>query len=474
MGVQLNLLIHGNPKGWSGWYNEHELDRTELDFLKGYYTTGDKSLSSPCFIIETRSDRGSTPPHSTSSVVTYYHLLITEGVSETNGRASGYVRLTLRIREAFIPDFLLVYQLLDRIFQTQVVSRLVEKKKGGGYQFLVNQLHSLQEDFLRWEKDLARLYESSVFGTKPYPQAPQLRGTEQRYALADLLEASLQSPIQGYLIQGNRLIFTLSTSSQRTQQATRGLQEQIRQKEAAYNTLKQANEQKIEEISRKHREQIDQDTKAHQDKVNQLQRSLEQKQAQLSQADERLSRIQAILSGVPSTGGSISQKSSSSTVSPSEPSTASSDQHRHEVLGGSRQRYLLIILVGLVVLLLLIQGYVTYSMLDLTEQLPHKTQVIPTKGDPTKYIPIQSSHEVEVAPDAAEAVVEPGTARAETKEEKPQEHIQGVVSTQTPHTTRTNESHTKPSPTTPTTKKSLSQSNDKDKPNNKKEPTKKK
>ena len=477
MGVQLNLLIHGNPKGWCGWYNEHELDRTELDFLKGFYTPGDKGMFSPCFIIETRTGRSGIPSDPSRQIITYYHLLITEGVSEIDGRASGYVGLTLRIKEAFIPDFLLVYQLLERLFQKQIIGRLVTRKEDGGYRFLVPQLRELEEDFLKWEKTLADRHASSAFDTKPYPQALTSIGTkQQRYALADLLEGALLGSIQDYLIQGYRLIFPLLIPSQRTQQATKALQEQIVQKDAAYESLKQADEQKIEDMSRKHKEQIDKETKVHQDEVARLKHQLQQSDSKLQSVCDQLSQIQQILGGQPSMGGIASQKSSPPASRPLQPSIdVNADQHHHSAeADSSRQSRLLIILVGLVVLLLLIQGYIAYSMVGFVEQPTHATQIIPTKGDPTKSIPVQSSHEIEVAPDVAEAVVEPGIARAETKEEKPQEHIQGIVSPQTPHTTRTNESHIKPSPTAPTTKKSLSQPKDKDKPNDKKEPIKKK
>ena len=221
MGAQLNLFIHGNPSGLDYWYNRKELGELspeEAGYIKGFYTSN-KGDSAPRFVIETKTE-------GSGEIISYYHYLVLGEVYEASGRPSGYIGLTLRIGKAFAPDLLQIYLLLQRLFEEKIVGTLVERKGDQGYQFCVGKLTDLEGVFLQWEADFAREYQY-VLRTRQLPRVASTKTpVEASFALADLLEGSMQGGFQEQLAQGFRLIFSSVPPSRRVLSACKKLKEE--------------------------------------------------------------------------------------------------------------------------------------------------------------------------------------------------------------------------------------------------------
>lgn len=221
MGAQLNLFIHGNPSGLDYWYNRKELGELspeEAGYIKGFYTSN-KGDSAPRFVIETKTE-------GSGEIISYYHYLVLGEVYEASGRPSGYIGLTLRIGKAFAPDLLQIYLLLQRLFEEKIVGTLVERKGDQGYQFCVGKLTDLEGVFLQWEADFAREYQY-VLRTRQLPRVASTKTpVEASFALADLLEGSMQGGFQEQLAQGCRLIFSSVPPSRRVLSACKKLKEE--------------------------------------------------------------------------------------------------------------------------------------------------------------------------------------------------------------------------------------------------------
>lgn len=254
MGAQLNLFIHGNPSGLDCWYNRKELGELspeEAGYIKSFYTSN-KGDSAPRFVVETKTE-------GSGGIISYYHYLVLGGIYEESGRPSGYIGLTLRIGKAFAPDLLQIYLLLQRLFEEKTVGRLVERKGDQGYQFCVGKLTDLEDVFLQWETDFAKKCQC-VLRTIQLPRVASTKtSVEASFALADLLEGSMQGGFQEQLAQGCRLIFSLVTSSRRELSACKKLQEENRKIQEDVNgmTCKNANLSSEMEKLKREKEELD-------------------------------------------------------------------------------------------------------------------------------------------------------------------------------------------------------------------------
>ena len=201
MAVQLNLLIHGNAQGASLWCNKDELSdlsQEERSYFHSFYHSSGENNSTTRFVIDWRTD------DKTGKMISYYHYVIQGNVSEAEGRASGYVGLTLRISEAFTPCLLQTYDILRRLFEEKVVGTLVDKTKANGYQFRVAKLEELDDTFRQWEKDLAEEY-SSASSLQKSERVPEKQGKEMYFSLDDLWKIQGSSD---QLTPGDRLVFS--------------------------------------------------------------------------------------------------------------------------------------------------------------------------------------------------------------------------------------------------------------------------
>lgn len=213
--AQINLLVHGNPTGFDAWYNSQELKGTETEFLRSLYS-GTKSAE-PTFLVKLRQEG--------ASYVTYYHYLITQGVQEASGRASGYIGLSLRIGGAISFDLQQIYALLDGLFRQQAVGTLVDKTNNG-YRFQVGELSQLGKTFLEWESKIAQLFSFTCSMSSPQ-LAPAQEAKTSPFALADLTEQSFIQHWEKYLLAGNSLRFSVDSPSQRAKKTEEELRTQV-------------------------------------------------------------------------------------------------------------------------------------------------------------------------------------------------------------------------------------------------------
>lgn len=347
MGAQLNLFIHGNPSGLDYWYNRKELGELspgEAGYIKGFYTSN-KGDSAPRFVIETKTE-------GSGEIISYYHYLVLGEVYEASGRPSGYIGLTLRIGKAFAPDLLQIYLLLQRLFEEKIVGTLVERKGDQGYQFCVGKLTDLEGVFLQWEADFAREYQY-VLRTRQLPRVASTKTpVEASFALADLLEGSMQGGFQEQLAQGCRLIFSLVTSSRRELSACKKLQEENRKIQEDVNGMTCKNANLLSEMEKL------------KEKTAELQETLGKKTRELGNQSLVLAKIRDLLSVKPQSfiqsDGRQRDASSDCSMSPL--------GHTHEGAGreSTFPRFTVAILLGLLALLFVSQIYMVFQVRSLS------------------------------------------------------------------------------------------------------------
>lgn len=349
--AQLNLLIHGNPCGWDCWYRKEELGslfQAELGDLKNFYSS-DRSDLQPRFVVDTRLDPA-------GSVIFCCHYLIMGGVAEADGRSSGYVGLTLRIAGEVASDLLLVYKLLKRLFEEKAIGILVDKKEEQGYQFRLARLADLEAYFKQWEEGLADYYNGLLRATRAFQRVatPKTHG-EQSFALADLLDDSLETAFWDQLSQGGRLIFSSSFPSQETKRYAKKLE---------------GENKKLKEDNKKLDERMADKSKTHSREIEQLMQKNEELQAQLQQKtkelDDRNTRINKACDAL-GTSLSSGHRGRDGGGNPENTVPSSSDsQHRHPRESEERetllQRFFVPVLLGLLTLLILSQAYLVYCL----------------------------------------------------------------------------------------------------------------
>lgn len=357
--AQLNLLIHGNPSGWDCWYRKEELgnlSQAELGDLKNFYSS-DRSDLQPRFVVDARLDPA-------GSVIFYCHYLIMGGIVEADGRSSGYVGLTLRIAGEVASDLLQVYNLLTQLFKEKAIGILVDKNGEQGYQFRVARLADLGAYFKQWEEGLAGYYNGLLRATRAFQRVatPKTHG-EQSFALADLLDESLQISFWNQLSQGGRLVFSSSFPSQQTKLYAKKLEEEIK---------------KLKEDNRKLNEQMADKSKTLSGKIEQLKQEKEELQAQLQQKDAelevqntRINKVCDALGTSPTSGyrgrdrGGNPESTAPSTTDPQYRRPQESEE-RETLL----QRFFVPVLLGLLTLLILSQAYLVYCLHTLSAKEP--------------------------------------------------------------------------------------------------------
>lgn len=352
MGAQLNLFIHGNPSGLDYWYNRKELGELspgEAGYIRSFYTSN-KSDSAPRFVVETKTE-------GSGEIISYYHYLVLGEVYEASGRPSGYIGLTLRIGKAFAPDLLQIYLLLQRLFEEKIVGTLVERKGDQGYQFCVGKLTDLEGVFLQWEADFAREYQY-VLRTRQLPRVASTKTpVEASFALADLLEGSMQGGFQEQLAQGCRLIFSLVTSSRRELSACKKLQEENRKIQEDVNGMTCKNANLLSEMEKLKREKEELDI------------SLEKKATELEGCRHVFEDISHLLKKLSPQSSQAFNPGKGHQVRTTSDDSMSPLGHTHEGAGReSTPRFTVAILLGLLALLFVSQIYMIFQVRSLPKE----------------------------------------------------------------------------------------------------------
>ena len=389
--AQLNLLIHGNPSGWDCWYRKEELgnlSQAELGDLKNFYSS-DRSDLQPRFVVDARLDPA-------GSVIFYCHYLIMGGVAEADGRSSGYVGLTLRIAGEAASDLLLVYNLLERLFEEKASRILVDKKGEQGYQFRVARLADLEAYFKQWEEELAGYYSGLLRATRAFQRVttPKTHG-EQSFALADLLDYTLRTAFWDQLSQGGRLVFCSSTPSQQTKLYAKKLEEDNRKLKEQMTDKSKTLSGKIEQLKQENEE---------------LRAQLQQKTAELEVQNTRINKARDALGTSPTSGcrgrdrGGNPEYTAPSTADPQHHQPRESEE-RETLL----QRFFVPVLLGLLTLLILSQAYLVYSLHTLSAKEPSEYVRQPDASPleqgafrsevPATYMDLQRQTEVSVSSD---------------------------------------------------------------------------
>ena len=337
--AQLNLLIHGNAQGASLWCNKAELpnlSQAERSYFNTFYTSSGENKSTVSFVIDWRTDEV------TGKIISYYHYVIQGNVSEAEGRASGYVGLTLRISEAFTPCLLQTYDILRRLFEEKAVGKLVDKTEANGYKFRVAKLEELDATFRQWEEDLAKEY-GSALSFQEGERVPEKQGKEMYYSLDDLWKIQASSD---QLTIGDRLVFSSTKLSLQSTAQVKKLKEEI-------NNLRDENNNLNEEMAKQRTV-----AKNKHDQLEQQNRTLSDKQARLnSLVQQMVSTMGGVSSSAPHPHGATSP------LAPHNPSIGMYGEGgyaRKDAVSGLNLQVILLAL--LLALLLASQVYVIWNL----------------------------------------------------------------------------------------------------------------
>lgn len=340
--AQLNLLIHGNAQGASLWCNKRELpelSQAERSYLSSFYNSSGENKSTVSFVIDWRTDEV------TKKLISYYHYVIQGNVSEAEGRASGYVGLTLRISESFTPCLLQTYDLLRRLFEEKVVGTLVDKTKANGYQFRVAKLEELDDTFRQWEEDLAKGYSSVLSCPSSCDLAPEKQGEMQYFSLDDLWKIQVSPDL---IISGRGLLFSSTKLSLQSTSQVKKLKEEI-------NNLKDENNNLNEEMA-KQRTVAKSDQEKLEQEVKKLKDELSKKNIKLGNQSDILAQIQNLL------GDPKKVQPTHPVQSPYIPPLQSERGHKEDDGRATLlERLFLPVLMGVLFLILLSQAYLIYK-----------------------------------------------------------------------------------------------------------------
>lgn len=390
MGAQLNLFIHGNPSGLDYWYNRKELGELspeEAGYIRSFYTSN-KSDSAPRFVVETKTE-------GSGEIISYYHYLVLGGVYEASGRPSGYIGLTLRIGKAFAPDLFQIYWLLRRLFEEKAVGTLVERKGDQGYQFCVGKLIDLEDVFLQWEDDFAKKCQYVLRTTQLLRVASTKTPGESSFALADLLEGSMQGGFQEQLAQGCRLTFSSVTSSRRELSTSKKLQEENRKLQEDVNRMTSENANLLSEMEKLKREKEELDIS-----LKKKTTELEDRRRILEDISHLLGKQRTQSSPVLNPGKGHQARTTLDDSVPQQGHTNGSDSG-----DAILPRFSVAILLGLLALLLLCQVYLIFQLRSLptvasSECIQYKGQVDSMQGcDSVQKKSVKMKASQEVTPD---------------------------------------------------------------------------
>lgn len=110
--MDVEFFVHGIPKGQDFWGNEEE-----RAFIGNFYDNSDDKQK---FVIQARTVNGKQ--------YFYYSYLVHADIVDSESRAGSYYGMTLRLDQLCI-DFMNVYRILDVVFNSYVIGKLLVKDK---------------------------------------------------------------------------------------------------------------------------------------------------------------------------------------------------------------------------------------------------------------------------------------------------------------------------------------------------------
>lgn len=146
MNVNVEVFVHGVPNGESFWGKHDE----ERNFFGLFYRQDCNDEVK--FLIQTRS--------SNATRYCYYSYLVYKNVLANEGRNGSYFGLTIRFG-AYCKDFLLLYKILDTVFTTQVLNKIL-KFQNGKYKYTITDFGSSSEMMDKIYQATLQLVQSSL------------------------------------------------------------------------------------------------------------------------------------------------------------------------------------------------------------------------------------------------------------------------------------------------------------------------
>ena len=259
----------------------------------------------------------------------------------------------------------------------------------------MGKLIDLEDVFLQWEDDFAKKCQYVLRTTQLLRVASTKTPGESSFALADLLEGSMQGGFQEQLAQGCRLTFSSVTSSRRELSTSKKLQEENRKLQEDVNRMTSENANLLSEMEKLKREKEELDIS-----LKKKTTELEDRRRILEDISHLLGKQRTQSSPVLNPGKGHQARTTLDDSVPQQGHTNGSDSG-----DAILPRFSVAILLGLLALLLLCQVYLIFQLRSLptvasSECIQYKGQVDSMQGcDSVQKKSVKMKASQEVTPD---------------------------------------------------------------------------
>ncbi len=219
--MDICFLIHGVLSGGQSCWKKQD-----VKYLESYYTSSKENVVLWTEVFD--GDRG---------VGTYYTYLRYNNVLPISNRAGSYFGMTVWLEGYMYTDISMMYDILDRLFEREVVGTILVPTSAGGYQYTCDYFVQKQNELEGIEKKFVEIFLANINAQKDFYPATQVVLANQVYYAnpQDMYsEQTIELLQQGYSIRLSKenLPFAFLSAKENTQKELE-LQKELYQKELA-------------------------------------------------------------------------------------------------------------------------------------------------------------------------------------------------------------------------------------------------
>lgn len=198
MGLNLNLFVHGVPKGQKIW-GPHEDDRIYIESFYGRKTNVEVQL----FVEIIQTSR---------NVNCYYTYFRSGNIVDTDNRSGSYFALTIRSSE-YYTDLVNMYNILDAAYHKFVLGTII-KSDASVTKFIVQDFDHVDKQLQDVEKEIIQYLESFSIGSDFVSLNGFKANAEYDAAIINLLECNSKSLLDYMRSKGNLSVSPLHPTNQ--------------------------------------------------------------------------------------------------------------------------------------------------------------------------------------------------------------------------------------------------------------------
>lgn len=296
MALSMKLLVHGVPKGHQIWNG----DQDDKRYLVTMYGRTDIVKMDKAMLVEVKSLGG--------NVYTYYTLFVSNNVSNSDGRASSYFALSIRLN-AYYLDVQNMYRILYSAYDKMCIGLCVDDCQNGNVKFRIADFDNVGDKLKTIEKSVIG-YISTFSNDSDIVSLSGFKANVQNKAQ----QINLQEATSGKVMQlvrgnGNAIVSPLFPDSRTDAILKQKDEDFARYKSDAQTRLAEsenAKKQAIEEQKRNEQTEINGLKKDHQEEVKTIKarykdvdkklqekdNTINEKQRQLNESNKKIKKME--------------------------------------------------------------------------------------------------------------------------------------------------------------------------------------